>query len=273
MLGRSLPRHRLSQPRIGLRHGATCLPGLGFSLLGTGHKPRPGLLGRRDLSLEPGPQLGLLPRGVLPHCGHLLRSGPLSLTSPGVRGGHLVLGRSLPRHRLSQPRIGLRHGATCLPGLGFSLLGTGHKPRPGLLGRRDLSLEPGPQLGLLPRGVLPHCGHLLRSGPLSLSRLGLRGGHRIVPLPPHRGHLLRSGPLSLTSPGLRGGHLVLGRSLPRHRLSQPRISLKCSHARFQPLSLSPPTAPPEREPGTARFVRPGRPAALFGWQLALAERG
>ena len=196
LLGRSLPRHRLSQPRISLGHGATCLPGLGFSLLGTGHKPGPGLLRRRDLSFEPGPQLGLLPRGVLPHRGHLLRGGPLSLTSPGLRGRHLLLGRSLPRHRLSQPRLSLGHGTTCLPGLGFSLLGTGHKPGPGLLRRRDLSFEPGPQLGLLPRGVLPHGGHLLRGGPLSLTGLGLRGRH-----------------------------LLLGRSLPRHRLSQPRLSL------------------------------------------------
>ena len=69
------------------------------------------------------------------------------------------------RSRLQRVRHGSQaHGATCLPGLGFSVFGTGHKPGPGLLRRRDLSFEPGPQLGLLARGVLPHRGHLLRGG-------------------------------------------------------------------------------------------------------------
>ena len=57
---------------------------------------------------------------------------------------------------LSRPRFGLG-----LPRLG--LLGAGPKPGPGLLARLDLRFQPGPQLGLLPRGVLMGLRHLPRA--------------------------------------------------------------------------------------------------------------
>ena len=133
--------------------------------------------------------------------------------APPARGG-------LRLPRLGQPRLGL--------------LGAGLKPGPGLLGRRDLRFQPGPLLGLVPRGVLAGLRHLLLRGPahpvqlrpgrlgrlprprrvlpglagpglglgrprLGPGRPGLRAGHRLVPLLPRRGHLLPRGLLGLAS--------------------------------------------------------------------------
>ena len=69
-------------------------------------------------------------------------------------GPRLLLGGGL-LPRLGQPRLGL--------------LGAGLKPRPGLLGRRDLRFQPGPQPGRLPRGVLARLRHLLLAAPRTRS--------------------------------------------------------------------------------------------------------
>ena len=220
-----LPGGGLRLPRLGL-------PRLG--LLGAGLKPGSGLLGRRDLRLEPGPQPGLVPLGVPAGLRHLLLRGPAHPVQlrpgrlgrlprpcrvpPGLAGPGLGPGR--PRLRASHclvpllPRRGhllLRgpaHPVQLRPGrLGrFPLLS---QPRlslrtrlprlsPGPLGRRDLRLEPGPQPGLVPLGV-----------PAGLRHLLLRGPAHPVQLRPGR----------------------LGR-FPR--LSQPRLSLRTRLPRLSP---------------------------------------
>ena len=107
---------------------------------------------------------GLLPGG---RPGRTVRVG---IGTPQLSFGVLRIGGL---GRLPRPGRGLP--GLVGPGLGLSRLGRSLS-RPGLLRRRDLSFEPGPHLGLLPRGVLPHRGHLLRRGLLSLTGLGLRGG-------------------------------------------------------------------------------------------------
>ena len=67
----------------------------------------------------------------LPRCGRLLLRGPCLLLGGGLR---------LPR--LGQPRLGLPRGQARLPRISL-----------GLLGRRELRFQPGPQPGLVPRGV------------------------------------------------------------------------------------------------------------------------
>ena len=325
-----LRRQRLSQLRI--------------SLLGTGLKPGPGRLCRRNLRFEPGPQLSLVPRGVLaglrhlpvrsparpvqlragrlgrlprlarvllgstgpglglgrpgfraadrsvpllPRRSHLLLSSPLGLGGPCLRSLFLPLSGCLRRQRLSQLRI--------------SLLGTGLKPGPGRLCRRNLRFEPGPQLSLVPRGVLAGLRHLpvrsparpvqLRAGRLGrlprlarvllgstgpglgLGRPGFRAADRSVPLLPRRSHLLLSSPLGLGGPCLRSLFLPLSGCLRRQRLSQLRISLECGRMRLPRISLSPLAAPPEDEPGAAQILRPSHPATLPGQHLAPPERG
>ena len=342
LLGGGLRLPCLGQPRLSLRRRSTRLPRISLGLLGPGLKPGPGLLGRRDLRLEPGPLPGLVPRGVLAGLRHLLLRGPAHpvqlrpgrLGRPGLRAGHrlvpllprrgrlllrgprLLLGGGLRLPRLGQPRLSLRRRSTRLLRLGqprLGLLGAGLKPGPGLLGRRDLRFQPGPQPGLVPRGVPAGLRQLLLRGPahpvqlrpgrlgrlprprrvlpglagpglgpgrprLGPGRPGLRAGHRLVPLLPRRGHLLPRGLLGLGGPCLRGlprGHrLLLGGSLRRQRLGQPRLSLSLRRrsTRLPRISLSPLAAPPEREPRPARIPRVGRPAALPG-HLAPPERG
>ena len=76
--------------------------------------------------------------------GHLLLRGPLGLGGPFLRGLGLLLGGSLRRQRLGQLGIGLYRRGARLLGIGLGLFGTGPKPGPGLLCRRDLRFEPGP---------------------------------------------------------------------------------------------------------------------------------
>ena len=280
--GRRLPR--LGQPRLGL--------------LGAGLKPGPGLFGRRDLRLEPGPQPGLVPLGVPAGLRHLLLRGPAHpvqlrpgrLGRPGLRAGHRLVpflprrGRLLPRG----PRL-LLGGGRRLPRLGqprLGLLGAGLKPGPGLLGRRDLRLEPGPQPGLVPLGVPAGLRHLLLRGPahpvqLRPGRLG-RPGLRAGPTASSRScraaaTCSRARLLGLGGPCLRGlprGHrLLLGGGLRLPRLGQPRLSLRRRSTRLPRISLGPLAAPPEREPRPTRVPRVGRPATLPGQHLAPPERG
>ncbi len=267
-LGRLL---RLSQPRINLPGlagpGSPCLrgprlllgggprlPRLGLprlGLLGAGLKPGPGLFSRRDPRFQPGPQPGLVPLGVPAGLRHLLLRGPAHpvqlrpgrLGRPGLRAGHRLV-PLLPRRGhllLRGPRLllggGLRLPCLGLPRLG--LLGAGLKPGLGLLARRDLRLEPGPQPGLVPLGVPAGLRHLLLRGPAHpvqlhpsrLGRPGLGAGHCLVPLLPRRDHLLLRVPRLLLGSGLRLPRLGLPRlSLRRRstrllRLGQPRLGL------------------------------------------------
>ena len=94
---------RLGQPRLGL--------------LGAGLKPGPGLLARRDLRFQPGPQPGLVPLGVLAGLRHLLLRGPAHPVQ--LRPGRLG--------RLPRPR-------RVLPGLAGPGLGLG-RPRLGSVAR------------------------------------------------------------------------------------------------------------------------------------------
>ena len=135
------------------------LPGLGFGL------GRPGLRARPRI-------IPLLPRR-----GHLLLCGPLGPGSPCLRAPRLLLGGGLRLPSLRQLRLGLPRGHARLPPVSLGLLGTGLKPGPGLLGRRDLRFEPGPQPGLIPLGVPAGLRHLLLRSPaapvqLRPSRLG-----------------------------------------------------------------------------------------------------
>ena len=126
-----------------------------------------------------------------------------------------------------------RRGQARLPRISLGLLGAGLKPGPGLLGRRDLRLEPGPQLGLVPLGVLAGLRHLLLRGPahpvqLRPGRLGrlprLAPRHRLVPL------------LAAPRPAccLRGPRLLLGGGLRLPRLGQPRLGLAAQPRLGQP---------------------------------------
>ena len=164
---------------------------------------REGRLGR---VLRPGRVVPLLPRR-----GQLFLRGPRLLL-----GG----GRRLPR--LGQPRLGLPRGQARLPPISLGLLGPGLKPGPGLLGRRDLRFQPGPQPGLVPLGVLAGLRHLLLRGP----------AHPVQLRPSRRGRL--------------------------PRLGQPRLSLSLRSTRLPRISLGPLPAPPEHrtpaDPGP-----PGRP--------------
>ena len=134
---------------------------------------REGRLGR---VLRPGRVVPLLPRR-----GQLFLRGPRLLL-----GG----GRRLPR--LGQPRLGLPRGQARLPPISLGLLGPGLKPGPGLLGRRDLRFQPGPQPGLVPLGVLAGLRHLLLRGP----------AHPVQLRPSRRGRLPRLGQPRLSLPGL-----------------------------------------------------------------------
>jgi len=127
------------------------LPGLADPGLGLG---RPGLRARHRI----------IP--FLLRRRHLLLRGPPGPGSPCLRGPCLLLGGGLRLQRLRQPRLGLPRGQTRLPPISL-----------GLLGRHDLRLEPGPQLGPVPLGVLAGLRHLLLRGPaapvqLRPSRLG-----------------------------------------------------------------------------------------------------
>ena len=130
---------------------------------------------------------GVLLSGVV-RIGQLLRGGGQPRVLPDVErdqlvgssaGGsrsdgvlnlvHLVpvcplLGGGLRLPRLGLPRLGLPRGEARLPRISLGLLGPGPKPGPGLFSRRDLRLEPGAQLGLVPLGVLAGLRHLLLRG-------------------------------------------------------------------------------------------------------------
>jgi hypothetical protein len=250
--GRRRP-HRLGQPRLGS--------------LGTGLKPSLGFLCCRDLRFESGPQLGLVPRGLLadlrylllrgpadlvqlragrfgrfglrgghrivsfpPRRGHLLLCGPLGLGDPRlrrqVRGRRLLFGGRCRRYRLGPPRLGLGRSRARLSGLRLGPLGTGLKPSLGFLCCRDLRFESGPQLGLVPRGLLADLRYLLLRGPADLVQL--RAGRF--------GRFPRPGRIP---PGIRRR---------RYRLGPPRLGLHCRGTRLPGLRLSPLAAPPEREP-------------------------
>ena len=181
LLGGGLRLPRLGQLRLGLPRGQARLPRISLGLLGPGLKPGPGLLGRRDLRLEPGSQPGLVPLGVLAGLRHLLLCGParpvqlrpgrlgrllrlgqprLSLPaladpgSPYLLGPRLLLGGSRRGQRLRPPPLSLRRRSTRLPRISLGALSAGLKPGPGLrLGRlsrprRVLSGLVGPGLGL-----------------------------------------------------------------------------------------------------------------------------
>ena len=99
---------------------------LSLGLIGAGLKPGPGVLERRDLRFEPGPQLGLVPGGVL--------AGPVQFRA-GRLGRLPGPGRSCP---LPGPGLGRRHpflggppdpGNLCPRGLGL-LLGRPPSPPP-----------------------------------------------------------------------------------------------------------------------------------------------
>ena len=204
------------------------LPGLGFGL------------GRRGLRTRP----RVIP--LLRYRGHLLLRGPLSPGSPGspglrgprlLCGPRLLLGGGLRLPRLRQLRLGLPRGQACLPPVSLGLLGTGLKPGPDLLGRRDLRLEPGPQLGLVPLGVPAGLRHLLLRGPaapvqLRPSRLG-----RLPRLSQPR--LSLPGLADPGNPCLRGPRLLLGGSLRLPRLAQPLLSLPRRSTRLPRISLGP----------------------------------
>ena len=106
---------------------------------------------------------------LLPRRGHLLLRGPRLLFGGGLR---------LPRR--GQPRLSLCRRSTRLPRISL-----------GPLGRRDLRLEPGPLLGLVPRGV-----------PAGLRQLLLRGPAHPVQL--HAGRLGRLPRPCRVLPGLAG---------------------------------------------------------------------
>ena len=123
---------------------------------------RAGRLGRVPPGL-PGPGLGPGRPGL--RAGHRLVPLLPRRSHLPLRGPCLLLGGGLRRPRLGQPRLGLPCGQARLPCIRLGLLGAGLKPGPGLLGRRDLRLEPGAQLGLVPLGVPAGLCHLLLSGP------------------------------------------------------------------------------------------------------------
>ena len=156
--------------------------------------------------------------------------------------------------------------------LSLGLIGAGLRPGPGVLERRDLRFEPGPQLGLVPGGVL--------AGPVQFraGRLGrLPGPGRVLSGVPGPG-LGRRRPFLGGPPGLgnlcpRGLGLLLGGCPRRHRLGQLRTGLQHRSTRLPGLSLGPRAAPPERGSRAARILRPGRAAIVPGRRLALPERG
>jgi hypothetical protein len=124
--------------------------------------------------------LGLSPGGLpgrlitvgartLPLSLGVIGAGWLGRVLPGLAGPGFGLGRRGlgAGHRL--PRLGqlrLRRGPARLPPVSLGLLGPGLKPGPGLLGRREPRLEPGPLLGI-PAGL----GQLLPGGPAGLVQL------------------------------------------------------------------------------------------------------
>ena len=248
LLGGGLRLLRLGQPRLGLPRGLARLPPISLGLLGAGLKPGPGLLGRRDLRLEPGPLPGLVPLGILAGLRHLLLR---SLAHPvQLRPGRLGRFPRLGQPRISLPGLGspclrgpclLFGGGLRLLGLGqppLGLLGAGLKPRPGLLGRRDLGFQPGPLPGLVPLGVLAGLRHLLLRGPcllfgggLRLLRLGQqrRGllGAGLKPRPGLLGRLPRPRRVlpGLTGPGLGLGRPGLGLGRPGFRAAHRLVPL------------------------------------------------
>ena len=193
----------------------------------------------------------------------VIRAGRLGLGRRGLRAGHrlvpllprrsqlllrgprLLLGGGLRLPRLGQPRLGLPRGQARLPRISLGLLGAGLKPGPGLLGRRELSLEPGPQPGLVPLGIPAGLRHLLLRGP----------AHPVQLRPSRLGRLPRLGQPRISLPGLPdrespcllGPRLLLGGSLRLPRLGQPRLSLR---RRMRPaISLGPEARPgPPRPP-------------------------
>ena len=124
-----------------------------------GRVPRPG----RVLPGLAGPGLGLGRPGL--RAGHRLVPLLPRRSQLLLRGPRLLLGGGLRLPRLGLPRLGLPRGEARLPRISLGLLGPGPKPGPGLFGRRDLRLEPGPQPGLVPLGVLAGLRHLLLRGP------------------------------------------------------------------------------------------------------------
>ena len=160
-------------------------------------------------------------------------SSPPGLVLLGVPAGlrHLLLRGLAHPVQLRPSRFGR------LPRLGqlrLGLPGAGLKPGPGLLGRRELRLEPGLVLLGVPAGLrhllLRGLAHPVQLRPSRLGRLprprrvlpglggpglglghprlgpgrpGLRAAHRLVPLLPRRGHLLPRGPRLLLGGGLR----------------------------------------------------------------------
>ena len=275
LLGGGLRLPRLGQPRLGLPRGQARLPRISLGLLGAGLKPGPGLLGRRDLRLEPGPLPGLVPLGVLAGLRHLLLRGPahpvqlrpgrlgrlprlgqprLSLPglagpgSPCLLGPRLLLGGGLRLPRLGQPRLGL--------------LGAGLKPGPGLLGRRDLRLEPGPQPGLVPLGVLAGLRHLLLRGPahpvqLRPGRLGrLPRPRRVLPglAGPDSASAARD---SARPPGTRRAGLrrPSSRSCRAAATCSCAARASCSAAAFASRASAPRASAPQHAPRPARRSR------------------
>ena len=199
------------------------LPRISLGPLGAGLKPGPGLLGRRELSLEPGPQPGLVPLGVPAGLRHLLLRGP----AHPVQLRPSRLGR-LPR--LGQLRLGL-------PGAGL-------KPGPGLLGRRELRLEPGLVLLGVPAGLR----HLLLRGP----------AHPVQLRPSRFGRLSRLGQLRLGLPGagLKPGPGLLGR---RELRLEPGLVLLGVPAGLRHLLLRGLAHPVQLRPsGLGRLPRPRR---------------
>ena len=228
--------------------------GLGRPRLGSG---RPGL--RAAHRLVP----------LLPRRGHLLPRGLLGLGGPCLRGlprGHrLLLGGGLRRQRLGQPRLSLRRRSTRLPRTTLGPLGTALKPGPGLLARRDLRFQPGPQLGLILRSVLTGPGHLLLHGPahpvqLRPSRLGrLPRPRRVLPASPARDSASATRD---SAPAARDSapRTASSRSCPAAATCSRAARASCSAAAFAA------SASPSRASASAAAARASRASPSARWR-------
>ena len=244
-------RAALRPPRSGLRTPLAARPGPARRPGGPGSPAGRGLAGPVQLRAgRPGrlPRLGcVLPGTAGPGLGlaRLILRGPLGLGDPCLRGllrGHgVLLGGSLRRQRPGQPGIGLLRRSARLSGLSLGLLGAGLQGGPGLLCRRDLRSEPGPQPGLVPRGA----AGLAPAAPWALSSARAASAASRARAASCPAFLARDSAAATRSSAARRAWAICARAprpparrQPRRQRPASRASACCGAARASPASAS-----------------------------------